>query len=254
MILELVDHLPDALALVMTNKMFYNLGFTHIQKRLIKVRTPCFGNQLICLGDYADDDDLPDAITKRELEKIPIWQKDHPYFSRRGPCNYYTYAAETFPSISMSSVYRYGYAWAMVTQEWDEYDMDYVQNRGQWYRALEDILELETLCAEELVLCNLTKREYADGAEAVRRVKHEELASDVSYMLGAILRCRICWSWDDSIAMARNPYDIHKGVWAGDRFEVTTKDRFMASVEKTQKEWKDVTKEVVKEVRAYYVL
>ncbi|KAJ3486277.1 hypothetical protein NLI96_g4358 [Meripilus lineatus] len=254
MILELLDHFPDALALVMANKMLYNLGFTHIQQRLIESRTPCVGSRLICLGDNSDDGDLPDAITKEELEEIPIWQKDHPYYSREDPCNYYTYATETFPNVSTDSYYSYADPWVMVTYEWREYGKDYVDDKGPWYNALTDILKLETLNAEELVLCNLTKREYADGAEAARRVKDEDLACDVTYMLAAILKCRICWSSDDSIAMADNPYDVHRGVWAGDHFKVTTKGRLLASIEKTQWEWNDVTEEVVKEVEAYWDL
>ncbi|KAJ3486276.1 hypothetical protein NLI96_g4360 [Meripilus lineatus] len=252
MILELLDHFPDALALVMTNKMLYNLGFTHIQQRLIKLQSPCAGSRLICLGDYSKNHDLPDAITKEDLEEIPIWQKDHPNFSQEDPFSYYAYASETFSDVSPDSYSRCASSFVMVRFEWRERGKDY-DSKGPWYKALEDILKLETLNEEDLVLCNLTKREYADGAKAARRTKDEDLACNISYMLGAILKCRLCWSSDSSISISKDPYNISRGVWAGDRFEVTTKDRFMASIEKTQQEWKDVTEEVVKEADAYWV-
>ena len=43
--------------------------------------------------------------------------------------------------------------------------------------------------------------------------------------LGQVLLSCICWSTDDSCAM-RYEEDIHRGVWAGNRFDITTIDQF----------------------------
>ena len=40
--------------------------------------------------------------------------------------------------------------------------------------------------------------------------------------------------------------DIHRGVWAGDRFDIITIDQFKLA--DGEKEWKDVSDEVAKEV------
>lgn len=240
MILEVTINIDDALALVMTNKTLYSLGFPYIQQCLIEFASPCVGSRIICLGDLVKIDDLPDTITSQERKEMQMWQ-----ITQAKPRNFYSYAHETFPRTD-SALFA---AWRYVTKRWVRYcEEDVRMTEGLWYDALKDILKLDEPDQGSLVLCNLTKQEYVDGAEATRIVKREGFSSDTQSLLGNILRCRICWSSTDSRSMAFNSSGIRRGVWAGDRFEVTTMDRFVALIGETQQVWKDATQDGANEV------
>lgn len=245
MILESIDRLHDAIAFVMTSKMVYTLGFTHVQGRLIERTFPSCGSRIVCLGDHAQDDDLPDGITSEDLAEVAIWKKSHPTFSG-SPHGYKTYASESF--LSSSSPQYETIPSNLVRKYWIK-DLRRDNNllSGPWLEALDELMNLSTPRGER-VLCNLTKREYVDGPKAKGMVKYR-IGSDIEDLLGVILRCKICWSSDPSISMSYNPGDsIHRGKWAADRFEVTSKDRLVSLIETGKKEWKDITKEAVGEV------
>ncbi|KAI7826430.1 hypothetical protein BX661DRAFT_184013 [Kickxella alabastrina] len=86
------------------------------------------------------------------------------------------------------------------------------------------------------ILRNLTTKEYV-RAEAF----HDTLAK---FNIGDLILSRICWSSDDSVAMVNN-VDIHRGLWAGHRLDVSTKD----TVDDT---WKDATDKSYEWVKSIY--
>ena len=49
--------------------------------------------------------------------------------------------------------------------------------------------------------------------------------------------------------------NVHRGVWAGDRFEIMTVEKFKTADGQwpDKEEWKDVSKEVVKQMRALWI-
>lgn len=67
-------------------------------------------------------------------------------------------------------------------------------------------------CNHQLILRNLTKKQYVRD-------------DPTSTTLGTVLLARICWSSDPSRSMAYEGHDLTRGVWAGDRFDITTLDR-----------------------------
>ena len=77
------------------------------------------------------------------------------------------------------------------------------------------------------VLCNLTKKEYV--------LKKTATKDGLSF--GDFLVSRISWSSDSSMQIAYYGKEaLHRGVWAGDRFEITTTDRMQGGIES----WTDV--------------
>jgi len=58
------------------------------------------------------------------------------------------------------------------------------------------------------------------------------------------LLSRISWSTDNSCSMSYRG-DIHRGVWAGDRFDITTVDQVELG---SRIQWKDVSREVEYEI------
>jgi hypothetical protein len=74
------------------------------------------------------------------------------------------------------------------------------------------------------ILRNLSKYEYV-REEAVKVASVEGMGDNHSSKkigLGQVVLSRICWSTDDSCAMSYYDKDIHRGMWAGDRFDITT--------------------------------
>ena len=98
------------------------------------------------------------------------------------------------------------------------------------------------------VLRNLSKHEYvreeAIKVNSMERVGNSRTIGEIG--LGQVVLSRICWSTDDSCAM-RYDEDIHRGVWAGNRFDITMIDQVTLVDE--GKEWKDVSNEVAEEMR-----
>jgi hypothetical protein len=105
---------------------------------------------------------------------------------------------------------------------------------------------------QNLVLRNLSKHEYV-REEAIKVNSFDRGGNSYpigEIGLGQVVLSRICWSTDDSCAM-RYEEDIHRGVWAGNRFDITTIDQF--KLVDGEQEWKDVSDEVAKEMTEIWV-
>ena len=93
------------------------------------------------------------------------------------------------------------------------------------------------------VLHNLSKHEYV-REEAIKVNIFDRGDNSFPFGeigLGQVLLSRICWSTNNSCAM-RYEEDIHRGVLAGNRFDITTIDQF--KLVDGEKEWKDVSDEI----------
>ena len=96
------------------------------------------------------------------------------------------------------------------------------------------------------ILRNLTTQEY---------VRFEAIAIKPEYIhgpnidvlgFGEVVWSRVCWSTETDCSMDYTD-KIHRGLWAGHRFDITTLDRHkQGSLKGT--EWKDVSEEVADEV------
>jgi hypothetical protein len=62
------------------------------------------------------------------------------------------------------------------------------------------------------ILHNILKRQYVRRGALLRMT----CPADLSH----VVLSRISWSSDDSVSMSYEG-DIHRGVWAGDRFDIT---------------------------------
>jgi hypothetical protein len=97
------------------------------------------------------------------------------------------------------------------------------------------------------ILRNLSKRQYVRRGALKRMTCPAHWEWD-KIDLGHVVLSRISWSSDSSVAMSYKG-DIHRGVWAGDRFGITSMDALDEKDENGQSvEWTDVTDEVLKEM------
>ena len=109
------------------------------------------------------------------------------------------------------------------------------------------------LSGGQWILRNLSKYEYV-REEAIKVAGGKGMSDNRSSKevgLGQVVLSRICWSTDDSCAMSYYDEDIHRGVWAGDRFDITTIDQI--GVKDGEKQWTDVSDEVAKEMTEIWV-
>jgi hypothetical protein len=87
------------------------------------------------------------------------------------------------------------------------------------------------------ILRNLSKRVFVRSDTLSEIIVGTKEHGD----LGRVLVAHICWSTDPSISMT---YDggIHRGEWAGDRFDIVLPQNFDLDAESTDGPvWKDVT-------------
>ena len=102
-----------------------------------------------------------------------------------------------------------------------------------------DAAGMPDLPDETIILRNLSKRVY------VRSDTLSVTGKDHYCGLGRALLSRICWSTDNSAAMSEEyKGEIHRGVWAGDCFDIIKLRELDSSV----CDWEDVTREVRKEM------
>ncbi|TCD67783.1 hypothetical protein EIP91_011969 [Steccherinum ochraceum] len=111
------------------------------------------------------------------------------------------------------------------------------------------------------VLCNLTTGEYV-RASAISKLRfqpgddYDEASLDYGPNVGrrltlsTVVAARFCRSSDPSAAMAYEG-DIHRGVWAGHRFEIVSLDSVRPLGD--GREWKDVSEEVAEEMKALWI-
>ena len=98
------------------------------------------------------------------------------------------------------------------------------------------------------ILRNLTTREYV-RSDAIALKPEYIHGPEIKFLgFGEVVLSRICWSSDSSISMAYNG-NIHRGVWAGHCFDITTRARHEQDV---KEEWKDVSEEISSEIASIW--
>lgn len=101
------------------------------------------------------------------------------------------------------------------------------------------------------ILRNLTTKEFVTSGSIALDAKFICGPFIGGIGFGEVVMSRTCWSSSDCISMS---YDgqIHRGVWAGHRFDITTRGRHDESTKDEEAEWKDVSEEVAAEIAAIW--
>ena len=94
--------------------------------------------------------------------------------------------------------------------------------------------DVQAAVDETVILQNLSKRVY------VRSDTLSVTGSDAFCGLGRVLMARICWSSSDTGTSQEYKGGLHRGKWAGDRFDIIK----LRDLDSSAGKWEDVTKEV----------
>ncbi|KAG8994353.1 hypothetical protein FRB94_012908 [Tulasnella sp. JGI-2019a] len=208
-----IDDLWDATSLGLTCKHMLDLSLDRINQLLPIFTAPWAGDRLICIGDYADNDDMPPgALTREEM---------------------------TILKDNRINLYRYGFSFEQIDGEklWGP-DGGFF-NRLSWVEKMqfEAIVGSGDEMVDDVVLCNLSKQEYF----WLEIVKEHGRAG-----FGAFLLSQICWSSDSSVSMRSD--HVFQGRWAGDRFEIITINRLKGNAE----DWEVVSESLLAEMVAIW--
>lgn len=230
--------LSDAVRLCLADGRLLDIGYHEVQKLKRLVYADCVGDRVACIGGYATIEDFPEnmkALVKEhvaqagDLLREDESKDDEDEFR---PDDFCWVAERVYIDVERGSHVRCDiYTDTMISRRMLE---------GEWdaYRRLHDPLYDSS---QPWVLCNISKGLYVRVDAATGLGGEDSTGTPFRVGLDQVLLSQVCWSLDDSLAM-RSEYEdeggdifeLHRGPWAGDRFEVTTMDRMKKNID-----WKD---------------
>ncbi|KAG5635142.1 hypothetical protein H0H81_012293 [Sphagnurus paluster] len=283
------DNLEEVILLAVTCQRSYEISRRHLERWVQQLFVVSWaGDRLICIGDYAQMDDLPPGMLTDEEREYLADRCEHPAddneqltddcASRENDHD----ADETSLWEKLGSL-QLRHPKSAIRQirindpnssrysDWGLY-LFYMTKRAMSIMGkdtkmglLDDgdreaLSELLTIDRKTLythasdwypthALRNLTKKEYVRG-DAIERVRREPDAraqrlDNLSF--NHILAARFTWSSDPSLSMSYEG-PLHRGVWAGHRFDVV-EIGCLYNGQESLDGWKDVSEEVIAEVR-----
>ncbi|KAJ7068990.1 hypothetical protein B0H15DRAFT_138440 [Mycena belliarum] len=236
-----LDGLGDLLVLSVSCQVLWEIGRHELYRRLARMAADRLwaGDRIICVGDYLQNDDLPENVFTPEEEADFTCDDD-----------------EDQPTL---------YTFPFKIQKRDNFDVALALWDGLYMTANSSadhdsiMFDLYPLLGSETrtrykrpqpgVLRNLSKRQYVRESalfELIARRK-DTMPPIKNVRLGNIVLSRICFSSDSSISMSYEG-GIHRGVWAGDRFDIVASKW----LEEVDEGWMDISDEAMEEMEAIW--
>ncbi|RPD60147.1 hypothetical protein L226DRAFT_613106 [Lentinus tigrinus ALCF2SS1-7] len=243
-ILELPDITFDDLAiLAVTCRRLFDLSAKMLEEGRNYMSASWLGCRIVCMGDNTVEDDLPPALLNAE-ERAIIDAK-----IKEG--KYANYGGLELLDPGASTLYRGAFT----------YFYSYLQkfNSDADREAFEAVVGVAfPPKRRDWILCNCTKKEYV-RASAIAELSGkpndaQPFLPRCRLDLGHALLARICWSTEELVNTPPK-LKMHRGAWVGDRFCITTMERMggpKEGEESWESEWKDVSKQVVKDLVQIY--
>ncbi|KDQ20995.1 hypothetical protein BOTBODRAFT_169670 [Botryobasidium botryosum FD-172 SS1] len=226
-----IDTFCDAFALAHTNTTLLAIGQKRMSALCANRLAHWAGDRLVCIGDYAENDDMPTGVlTDDEMEELA--EDSTNLFHLAGGFDGAEFSHWTLDDSRFA--HRLSHA-------------DSVK-----YRAFTSPVNYNK---SSHVLCNISKHEYVRqdvSKDIVALPDTHTFFSGELKDFGPVITSRICWSSDGSVSMYYEG-GIHRGVWAGDRFDIVSQEE-MARRTQSDKGWKDVTEEVRAELNTIWKL
>lgn len=250
MIFSEIDELGDVFSLAVTNTRLMILS----ERRLRELMTiPNWrGDRIICIGDGTEDADLPQGLMTQDckdfLRDVPNLpepgEDDHDYGWT--PTNFVGWASSSrsgFHEFNSKFLDKQRYALAknVVFRRRLPYDDSY----WVYHEFISKLTSSERVFRAPDVLWNLSQKAYVRREVALKVFEGIKLRDgSVCAVMGNILHLLICWSTYDATNI---PFEgLHRGEWAGDRFEFTDASVLRLRLQQEGDEWKDVSDEVIK--------
>ncbi|KAF8058663.1 hypothetical protein FPV67DRAFT_1785727 [Lyophyllum atratum] len=274
MILEEVEDLADLICFVLTCQRYFEIGRPILEARFEDTLTYSWaGNRLICFGDNAEFDDLPEGmLTEDEKELI---DKKYPPCDPDKNNNYGLWEQLSFVQTLQPDSHlnqkrvifhqenpRLSYYFMRLQETWDYHERVHNRPRVGW-AGMRDVEVLNKLTKTtsrgpvsemygSYVLRNLTTKEYIRGAAICEAWDTPDLPYLRALRFMHLLVLRITWSHDSSLNIRYyGPIEVHRGVWAGHRFDFVD-IKTVEDEQGTIGDWKDVSDDVIDELVAVF--
>jgi len=207
------------------------------------------GDRILCIGESAITGDLPEGLLS-DNRRIEETQRDTHNQNVDANCAFVpTNLFSELESLSSNfQFYHFGLRDSMpdillrVTEKFSDgcFDTKMWPICMEFYNKLIDVEE--RVFKDPDVLWNLTKKVYYRREVALKVFEGHprQRPLDEFDLMGMILHLQICWSTYDDTSMVYS--GLHRGKWAGDRFEFTGKEVLDT---RSAEDWKDVSEEVV---------
>ncbi|KAJ6488944.1 hypothetical protein C8R45DRAFT_249483 [Mycena sanguinolenta] len=247
-----LEDIRDIICLSVTCQALWEVGRREIYRRvalLIKAFSWA-GDRIMCVGEYLQNDDIPSHIlTAAETDEFtrlePTFQPTRleldlePWYDDWGidvPPEHYNLYSYPFSGIPLR-----GHG---------KFNMHEFLNRSNlpfyFHGRLRALVDLDFAISQSTksamgILRNLSRHQYVRESTLSRwqgRSKKDGF--------GEIVLSRICWSSDPFASMTYKG-DIHRGVWAGDRFDIVPSE-WLEGLDNDGGLWTDVSEEVLAEI------
>jgi len=244
-IFDQIDFIGDCFCLALTSKRCWLIGQPRMKTIILDLAIQWAGDRIICIGDYLRRGDLPpNLLSKEEEEELDRDYDGDPqgdYDQESQLTAYERLIVRCNIGVSSTAYWPYDLLYKLV--HWQkcknvppQYQLKLMTDIKIGYRAAE-------------ILRNISKRQYVRRSALLEMFETGPERWRLHQIdLGHVVLSRISWSSDPSVAMTYEG-DIHRGVWAGDRLDITSEDALDEKDENGQLvEWTDVTDEVLKEM------
>ena len=239
--------------LALTCRLFFRLTKNYVRVWSLGRTTRWMGGRLVCMGKRTRTKDLPGGMLRPEEHQHMLRSLDDP--RRRYPTGR---LGEKYADLTLID----HIAWRTVSvitwrkqvsaslSELQESTMRRLPREDA--ETLVDYLTPYYAPRDDWVLYNKDTREYV-RARAVAELcgqpdAEQPFLATCAVNLGDVLLSRICWSSErpPNITVAGRVHEVHRGVWAGNRFRISTMERLGSLL------GRDVSAEVVGEMEAVW--
>ncbi|KAI5894865.1 uncharacterized protein SCHCODRAFT_02571716 [Schizophyllum commune H4-8] len=225
-------------------------GMPYLRRAIFKRFAPSAEHRLICVGDYTEPDDIPPGLqlTEEEKEELDGTVEDEDDGEE--------YCATLSNIPSEGSIERRDLESVLFGESRWKWHVYYIPGLTGVMHKLIPTRPSEV--DPTLVLRNLSKRQYVRG-EAMKEFSQTVIpgrngSEGMVPCLADAIMPRVCWASDGSTSLNyEGPLQVHRGVWAGNRFDIVPQSIFMAECKDSDQPWTDVSAEVIAEVEAIWV-
>lgn len=247
--------ITDVLSLSLTNRYFWSIGRRHIQTYFMSFLGPWAGKRILCVGDYIEAGDHPPGLFTEDEERSmknkeselrqQLLEEEDMLVDEERPITLidwtYVYASicVKFPATLFTQLLSKNY--------YKQYCRMSYSDRSEVEKTVNPEFSQFYPKDQPWILRNLTTREYVRSDAIALRPEYIHGPNIDVIGFGEVVLSRICWSSDPSVSISGRKYNsnIHRGIWAGHCFDITTRAQHE---ERVNEEWEDVSEEVAKEI------
>jgi len=241
LVFDALDNSTDVFCLGLTNSNIWPLARKCFYLYLSSFLGPWAGENIVYVGENLEPGDFPPALLEEQQMRLEIvsgldGDGDE---GRLITLNDYTCggSGQDEPGILVYNMSMYVYRTCLDRDHQEHLRLE------AWYPGFNVENSDFYPSYEKWILCNVTTREYVRShvlAERDRGIFGDYMGGPgFSVVVGS----RICWS---NISVDNT--SIHRGLWAGHRFDITTWTRHERERQARNQEWVDISENIARDM------